>query len=139
VLCKNEAWQEANIVFQELLKWKLVLVGKIIETSGIWHLLQCNLFDWDWKVQNKEKFAKNLGTFWDPNFNIISYCAFKKFMRGNKMVFNYSYHIDPLQYIWFLTYAFVVTSSLTSAFIPYLCFGFICLFEIFHNWCFNIT
>jgi hypothetical protein len=77
-----------------------MFVGKIIKAPGIWHLLQCNFFDWDWKVQNKEEFAKNLGTFvWDPNFNTISYSAFKKFMQGKKMVFNHSYHIDPLQYI----------------------------------------
>jgi hypothetical protein len=66
-------------------------------------------------MQNKEKNIKKLGTFvHDPNFNIVSYCAFRKFMWGNKVVFNYSYHIDPLQYIhiyiWFLTYAFIVTS-----------------------------
>jgi hypothetical protein len=63
-------------------------------------LLQCNLLDWDWKAQNKKKFAKSLGTFiHDPNFNIVSYCALEKFMRRNKVVINYSYHIDPLQYI----------------------------------------
>jgi hypothetical protein len=35
VLCKNEVWQKANIVFQELSKWKLVFVGKIIESPSI--------------------------------------------------------------------------------------------------------
>jgi hypothetical protein len=39
VLYENKAWQEANIVFQELSKWKLMFVGKIVETLGIWHLL----------------------------------------------------------------------------------------------------
>ncbi len=33
---------------------------EIVETLGIWHLLQYNLFDWDWKAQNKEEFAKSL-------------------------------------------------------------------------------
>jgi hypothetical protein len=28
VLCKNEAWQKVDIMFQELLKWKPVFVGK---------------------------------------------------------------------------------------------------------------
>jgi len=32
-------------------------------------------------MKNKEEFAESFDTFvWDPNFNIISYCAFKKFM-----------------------------------------------------------
>jgi hypothetical protein len=54
----------------------------------------------DWKTQNKEEFVESLGTFVrDPNFNIVSYYAFKKFMWGNKVVLNYSYHIDPLQYV----------------------------------------
>jgi len=62
-------------------------------------------------MQNKEEFAKSLDTFvCDPNFNIVSYCAFEKFMQGNKVAFYYLYHIDPLQcidiYIRFLTYAF---------------------------------
>jgi hypothetical protein len=35
VLCKNKAWQEANAVFRELLKRKLVYIGKIVETLGI--------------------------------------------------------------------------------------------------------
>jgi hypothetical protein len=39
VLCKNEAWQEADIMFQKLSKQKLVFVGKIVETLGIWHQL----------------------------------------------------------------------------------------------------
>ncbi len=47
VLCENEAWRKANIVFQELLKQKPMFVGKIIETPGMWHLLHCNLLDWD--------------------------------------------------------------------------------------------
>jgi len=51
-------------------------------------------------VQNKEEFTESYGTFiHDPNFNIISYYTFRKFMRRNKMVLYYSYHIDPLQYI----------------------------------------
>jgi hypothetical protein len=53
VFCENEAWQKNDIVFQELLKWKPMLLGKIIETPSVWHLLQCNLLDWDWKTQNK--------------------------------------------------------------------------------------
>jgi hypothetical protein len=58
-----------------------MFVGKIVETLSIWHLLQCNLLDKDWKTQNKKEFVKKLGTFvQDPNFNIVSYCAFKKFM-----------------------------------------------------------
>jgi hypothetical protein len=77
-----------------------VFVGKIIETLGIWNLLQCNLFDWDLKAQNKEEFTESLGTFVrDPNFNIVFYYAFEKFMQGNKVVLNYSYHIELLQYI----------------------------------------
>jgi hypothetical protein len=28
VLCKNKVWQEANIMFQELSKWKSMFVGK---------------------------------------------------------------------------------------------------------------
>jgi hypothetical protein len=40
-----------------------MFVGKIIKAPGIWHLLQCNFFDWDWKVQNKEEFVESLGTF----------------------------------------------------------------------------
>ncbi len=84
VLYENKAWQEANIMFWELSKQKSMFVG-IIETSSIWHLLQCNLFDWDWTTQNKEEFAKSLGTFVrNPNFNIVSYCVFEKFLRGNK-------------------------------------------------------
>jgi hypothetical protein len=39
VLFENEAWQEANTMFQELLKWKPMFLGKIIETPDIWHLL----------------------------------------------------------------------------------------------------
>jgi len=39
VLCENEAWREADIMFQKLSKQKFMFVGKIIETSGIWHLL----------------------------------------------------------------------------------------------------
>ncbi len=81
VLCENEAWQEADIVFQKLSKQKLMFSGKIEKTPNIWHLLQCNFFDWDWKVQNKEEFAKRLGTFvQNPNFNIVSYYTFGKFM-----------------------------------------------------------
>jgi hypothetical protein len=54
---------------------------EIVETLGIWHLLQYNLFDWDWKAQNKEEFAKSLVTFvQDPNFNIVFYYAFRKSM-----------------------------------------------------------
>jgi hypothetical protein len=29
VFCENEAWQNDDIMFQELLKWKLVFVGKL--------------------------------------------------------------------------------------------------------------
>jgi len=51
------------------------------------------------KAQIFLKITKSLGTFiWDPNFNIVYYYAFEKFMQGNKAVFNYSYHIDLLQY-----------------------------------------
>jgi hypothetical protein len=65
-----------------------MFVGKIVKTLGIWHLLQCNIFDWDWKIQDKKEFVESLRTFvHDPNFNIVSYYAFRKFMRGNKVVF----------------------------------------------------
>jgi hypothetical protein len=52
-----------------------------------------------------------LGTFVkDPNFNTVVYFAFGKLMWGNKLVFNYSKLIAPLQYIhmiiWYLTYVF---------------------------------
>jgi hypothetical protein len=47
VLCENEAWQDIDIVFQELSKQNPMFRGKIIETPSIWHLLQCNLFYWD--------------------------------------------------------------------------------------------
>jgi hypothetical protein len=48
-------------------------------------------------MKNKKEFTKSLGTFvQDPNFNIIFYCTFGRFMQGNKVVLNYSYHIDPL-------------------------------------------
>jgi hypothetical protein len=51
-------------------------------------------------VQIFKKNYKEFGTFvWDPNFNIVSYYAFKKFVEGNKVVLNYSYRIDLLQYI----------------------------------------
>jgi hypothetical protein len=74
-----------------------MFVGKIVKTLGIWHLLQCNLLDWNKKMQNKKKIVENLGTFVrDPNFNIIFYYTFGRFMRGNKVVLNYSYHFDPL-------------------------------------------
>jgi hypothetical protein len=43
VLYKNKAWQKVDIVFWELLKQKPMFIRKIIETLGIWHLLQCNL------------------------------------------------------------------------------------------------
>jgi hypothetical protein len=47
--------------------------------------------------QNKKEFAKTLGTLvHDSNFNIVSYCTFKNFMQGNKVVLSYSHHIDPL-------------------------------------------
>jgi hypothetical protein len=39
VFYENEALREANMVFWELLKWKLMFLGKIIETLGIWHVL----------------------------------------------------------------------------------------------------
>jgi hypothetical protein len=66
-------------------------------------------------VQKKKEFIKSLGTFvHDPNFNIVYYYAFEKFMQVNKVVLNYSHQIDPLKYIhiyiWFLTYAFVIIS-----------------------------
>jgi hypothetical protein len=35
------------MVFRELSKQKPMFIGKIVETLGIWHLLQCNLLDWD--------------------------------------------------------------------------------------------
>ncbi len=59
-----------------------------------------------------------MGTFvQNSNFNIVSCCTFEKFIKKNKLVLNNSYHIDPLYYIhiyiWFLTHAFVVTTSIT--------------------------
>ncbi len=47
VFCDNETWWKADIVFEELSKWKSVFVGKIVETPSIWHLLHCKFFDWD--------------------------------------------------------------------------------------------
>jgi len=47
VFYEKKAWQKANIEFRELLKWKPMFIGKIVKTSGIWHLQQCNLLDWD--------------------------------------------------------------------------------------------
>jgi len=35
------------IMFWELSKEKPLFVWEIIEKVGIWHPLQCNLFDWD--------------------------------------------------------------------------------------------
>jgi hypothetical protein len=35
VFYENKAWQKANIVFRELLKRKLIFVGKIVKTPGI--------------------------------------------------------------------------------------------------------
>jgi hypothetical protein len=35
VFSKNEAWQKADIMFQKLLKRKLMFIGKIIETPSI--------------------------------------------------------------------------------------------------------
>jgi hypothetical protein len=69
------------IMFWEFSKEKPLFVWEIVEKLGIWHLLQCNLFDWDSKAQNKEEFVESLGTFlWDPNFNNVFYYTFKKFM-----------------------------------------------------------
>ncbi len=68
-------------MFQELSKTKPLFLGNIVEMLGIWHLFQCNLVNWDWRVQNKHEFAKNLGAFvHDLNFNIIVYYAYSKFM-----------------------------------------------------------
>jgi len=47
----------------------------------IWHLFQCDLVDWDWRVEKKNKFAKKLGaSMRDPNFSTIIYYAHGKFM-----------------------------------------------------------
>jgi hypothetical protein len=50
VMCENVALCEANNMFQELSKRKPLFGYKPIKTSSIWHLLQCNLLEWDWHV-----------------------------------------------------------------------------------------
>jgi hypothetical protein len=40
MLCENKAWQEVDIVFQKLSKWKPMFFGKIVETLSVWHQLQ---------------------------------------------------------------------------------------------------
>jgi hypothetical protein len=34
---------------------------KIVETLNIWHILHCNLLDWEWKSQNKKRICKKFG------------------------------------------------------------------------------
>jgi hypothetical protein len=47
----------------------------------IWHLLQCNLVDWDLRVQRKDECAKKMGAFeHNLNFSIVVYYAYGKFM-----------------------------------------------------------
>jgi hypothetical protein len=45
VFCEDEVEQEVDTMFQELSKWKPMFLGKIIETLGVWDLLQCNLLN----------------------------------------------------------------------------------------------
>jgi len=46
------------------------------------------------RCKKKKKITKRLGTLvHNPNFNIVAYCAYGKFMRGNKLVLDYCQHI----------------------------------------------
>jgi len=53
MLCKNVVWREVDDAFQELSKRKPLFIGDTVEMLKIWHLLQCDLVDWDWRVEKK--------------------------------------------------------------------------------------
>ncbi len=91
---KNEAWWKVDIVFWELSKQKLVFYWENHKNTE--HLASTTMQS-SWFGLENAKIKKNLGTFVrDPNFNIISYCAFKNSMWGNKVLLKYFYHIQPL-------------------------------------------
>jgi hypothetical protein len=62
MLCKNVVWWKVDDAFQELSERKPLFIGGIVEMLKIWHLLQCDLVDWDWRVEKK----RNLQKSWVP-------------------------------------------------------------------------
>ncbi len=90
MLCENIIQQKATDVFRELLKKKPLFLGSTVEMPRIWHVLQCNLVDWDQRVQEKDKFVEKLNAFMcQLNFNIVFYYAYGKLMQNNKHVHSY--------------------------------------------------